>query len=383
MESVPDSRADGSAHRLNRRSNRHHRPRRRARRRADPEPAVPGRGRPRLRQDHARAAVPAGGRPDRASRCSTSRCPRPRRSCAPRPHRTAGRSTASTIRELRPRRGQPPARRRSTRCSIPPRSSWARRLAASWPTVERIKPTRVVFDSLSELRLLAENPLRYRRQILALKQFFAGRSCTVLLLDDLTGRRPRPPAAEHRARRDPPRADCIPITARAPAAARHQVPRTATSAAATTTSSSDAAGSRCFPRLVAAEHRQDSQSRTSCAAASAALDALLGGGLDARHQHAASSAPPAPASRRSPRSSRRPPRRAGRAARCSSSTRAIQTLLTRAAGLGHRSRRSTSRPGTVSVQPVDPAELSPGEFAHSIRRRRRRAGRARSSSSTA
>ena len=52
--------------------------------------------------------------------------------------------------------------------------------------VERIKPTRVVFDSLSELRLLAGNPLRYRRQILALKQFFAGRSCTVLLLDDLT-----------------------------------------------------------------------------------------------------------------------------------------------------------------------------------------------------
>src|SRR5688500_8369472 len=52
--------------------------------------------------------------------------------------------------------------------------------------VERIKPTRVVFDSLSELRLLAGNPLRYRRQILALKQFFAGRHCTVMLLDDLT-----------------------------------------------------------------------------------------------------------------------------------------------------------------------------------------------------
>jgi circadian clock protein KaiC len=52
--------------------------------------------------------------------------------------------------------------------------------------VERIRPTRVVFDSLSELRLLAGNPLRYRRQILALKQFFNGRSCTVLLLDDMT-----------------------------------------------------------------------------------------------------------------------------------------------------------------------------------------------------
>ena len=52
--------------------------------------------------------------------------------------------------------------------------------------VERVKPTRVVFDSLSEMRLLAQNSLRYRRQILAFKQFFIGRKCTVLLLDDRT-----------------------------------------------------------------------------------------------------------------------------------------------------------------------------------------------------
>src|SRR4029078_3679207 len=50
--------------------------------------------------------------------------------------------------------------------------------------VARIKPMRVVFDSLSEVRLLAPDPLRYGRQILALKQFFIGRQCTVLLLDD-------------------------------------------------------------------------------------------------------------------------------------------------------------------------------------------------------
>jgi circadian clock protein KaiC len=54
--------------------------------------------------------------------------------------------------------------------------------------VERIQPTRIVFDSLSELRLLAGNALRYRRQILALKQFFSGRNCTVLLLDDMTSK---------------------------------------------------------------------------------------------------------------------------------------------------------------------------------------------------
>ena len=52
--------------------------------------------------------------------------------------------------------------------------------------VERLRPSRVVFDSLSELRLLAGSALRYRRQILALKQFFASRDCTVLLLDDMT-----------------------------------------------------------------------------------------------------------------------------------------------------------------------------------------------------
>ena len=52
--------------------------------------------------------------------------------------------------------------------------------------VERVKPRRVVFDSLSEMKLLAREPLRYRRQILALKEFFSGRDCTVLLLDDFS-----------------------------------------------------------------------------------------------------------------------------------------------------------------------------------------------------
>jgi circadian clock protein KaiC len=52
-------------------------------------------------------------------------------------------------------------------------------------TIERLQPSRVVFDSLSELKLLARDPLRYRRQILGLKEFFSGRACTVLLLDDM------------------------------------------------------------------------------------------------------------------------------------------------------------------------------------------------------
>ena len=54
--------------------------------------------------------------------------------------------------------------------------------------VERVRPARIVFDSLSEMRLLAQDPLRYRRQILALKHFFAGIGCTVLLLDDMSSK---------------------------------------------------------------------------------------------------------------------------------------------------------------------------------------------------
>lgn len=57
-------------------------------------------------------------------------------------------------------------------------------IAGVMECVDRLRPMRVVFDSLSEMRLLAQNSLRYRRQILALKQYFSTRQCTVLLLDD-------------------------------------------------------------------------------------------------------------------------------------------------------------------------------------------------------
>jgi circadian clock protein KaiC len=53
--------------------------------------------------------------------------------------------------------------------------------------VNQHRPQRLVLDSLSELRLIAQNALRYRRQVLALKQFFGGHKCTVLMLDDRTG----------------------------------------------------------------------------------------------------------------------------------------------------------------------------------------------------
>ncbi len=52
--------------------------------------------------------------------------------------------------------------------------------------IERLNPVRVVFDSLSEMRMLASEKLRFRRQVLAFKQYFIGRNCTVMLLDDRT-----------------------------------------------------------------------------------------------------------------------------------------------------------------------------------------------------
>ena len=52
--------------------------------------------------------------------------------------------------------------------------------------IQTLQPTGLCFDSLSELRLLARDSLRFRRQILALKHLFLNRNCTVLLLDDRT-----------------------------------------------------------------------------------------------------------------------------------------------------------------------------------------------------
>jgi circadian clock protein KaiC len=62
------------------------------------------------------------------------------------------------------------------------------RMQTIFNEVERVNPDRLVIDALSELRMLARDPLRYRRQILAMKNYLSKRTCTVLLLDDLTTR---------------------------------------------------------------------------------------------------------------------------------------------------------------------------------------------------
>ena len=230
--------------------------------------------------------------------------------------------------------------------------------------VERTKPRRVVFDSLSEMRLLAQNPLRYRRQILALKQFFVGRQCTVLLLDDRTGDQSdvqvrsiahgvlslEQLAPEYGAERR--RLRVVKIRGRKYRGGNHDfVIRRG--------------GLDVFPRLVAAEHHNPFK-RETLASGLRHLDSLLGGGLD----RGTSTLIMGPAG--SGKSSLATQYVAAAAARGECAAVFIfdesrGTLLTRSAGLGIDLQPHVDR-GTITIQQVDPAELSPGEFVHAVRR---------------
>ena len=143
---------------------------------------------------------------------------------------------------------------------------------------ERLKPDRVVLDSLSEIRLLAQSSLRYRRQILALKHYFARFGATVLMLDDLTTDtsdktvhsvahgviRLEELTPEYGAERR--RLRVIKYRGRRFRGGHHDF--------AIVTG-----GARVFPRLVSAEHKSDFD-RDLLSADSPELNALLGGGID-------------------------------------------------------------------------------------------------------
>jgi circadian clock protein KaiC len=229
--------------------------------------------------------------------------------------------------------------------------------------VERTKPTRMVFDSLSEMRLLAQNSLRYRRQILALKQFFVGRDCTVVLLDDRTAEGPdmqlhsiahgvfslefkSPPYGQLRRE-----LQIIKYRGSDFASGFHDfVIRTG--------------GIRVFPRLVASDHMTDF-AREMIPSGVRTLDSLLGGGIE-RGTSTLLMGPPG----------------------CGKSTIAMQyavaaaergdhavafafdetkaALLARSTGLGLRIVEGTGA-GQVMIRQIDPVEISPGEFAHVVR----------------
>ena len=144
--------------------------------------------------------------------------------------------------------------------------------------VERLKPTCVVFDSLSELRLLAGTALRYRRQILALKQFFATRQCTVILLDDLT-------ATNHDLQMQSIAHGVVLLEQLNPeyGSERRRLRIVKYRGVRFRGGYHDYAikkgGIEVFPRLVAAEHRQQT-TREKLPSDIPALDALLGGGIE-------------------------------------------------------------------------------------------------------
>ncbi len=91
--------------------------------------------------------------------------------------------------------------------------------------VERVRPARVVLDSLSEIRLLAQSSLRYRRQILAIKHYFAKFNATVMLLDDLTAEAGGQDRAQRRAWRGAAGGAGAGLRRRATARARREISR--------------------------------------------------------------------------------------------------------------------------------------------------------------
>lgn len=229
--------------------------------------------------------------------------------------------------------------------------------------VDTLKPTRVVFDSLSELRLLAGTSLRYRRQILALKQFFAGRQCTVLLLDDMT-------ASEHD----------LQVQSIAHAVLRLEQINSdygATRRRLIVTKYRGQSyrdgfhdykivrgGLQVFPRLVAAEHNPSLQ-QVKVSSGLPALDQLLGGGIERGTSTLIVGAPGTGKSSLAAQFAVAAARR-GEHAALFVFDESIATLRTRCRGLGMELGPHLDS-GMLTVRQVDPAELSPGEFVHELR----------------
>ena len=228
---------------------------------------------------------------------------------------------------------------------------------------ERVKPTRLVFDSLSEPRLLAQNPLRYRRQILALKQSFARQHCTVLIVDDQTG-----------SERD----EHLHSIAHGVISLERQTQEYGTMRRRLQVAKMRGrefregyhdfvirrGGVEVYPRLVAAEHRTG-YLREPIQSGLAGLDALLGGGL-ARGTSTLVTGP-AGTGKSTLASQYAVTAAKGEHAAIYLFDESVATFRERSAGLG-LDVGPLLESGRLSVQQVDPAELSPGEFAHLVRR---------------
>ncbi len=229
--------------------------------------------------------------------------------------------------------------------------------------VSAIQPLRVVFDSLSEMRLLAQNSLRYRRQILALKHFFAGRRCTVLLLDDFSSQEGdfhlhsiahgvitlQQLALDYGAERRRLRVKKM---------------RGINFKGGYHDFVIQTGGIKVFPRLVAAEHHKSFVGEMT-GSGSAELDALVGGGLERGTSTLLIGAAGVGKSSVAITYAVSAARRGERVA-IFAFDEGLGTLLARAGGLGVPLQEYIDQ-GLISIQQIDPAEMSPGEFAQLVR----------------
>ena len=229
--------------------------------------------------------------------------------------------------------------------------------------IEKYKPQRIVIDSLSEIRLLAQSSLRYRRQILALKHYFARHKSTVITLDDLTTE--STDGAVHSIAHSVIHLDQLAPTY---GAERRRLRVTKCRGQSFRGGYHDftiaTRGVQVFPRLVAAEHRH-AFAGTAIKSGIAELDSLLGGGLTA----GSSTLIIGPAgtgksllSLQFLASSVKRGERAGLFV----FDEELGLLFSRAKSLGI-DIEAMSKDGKLFVQQLDAAELSPGEFTHRVR----------------
>jgi circadian clock protein KaiC len=228
--------------------------------------------------------------------------------------------------------------------------------------VERVRPSRVVFDSLSEMRLLARDPLRYRRQILTLKQFFTGRKCTVLLLDDMTG-------TDHDLQLQSISHGVVILgrLGREYGISRRQLNVLKLRGSPFQDGYHDyvivRGGLVVFPRLVAAVHR-GSQERSTFPSGIPELDGQLGGGLH-RGTNTLISGPAGSGKSTITALYLRAAAERGEHAVAYLFEESPGILLDRMAALNLDLRPHVAS-GVVRIQQIDPAELCPGQFVHQL-----------------
>ncbi|RAO76161.1 ATPase domain-containing protein [Dyella jiangningensis] len=230
--------------------------------------------------------------------------------------------------------------------------------------VERLEPVRVVFDSLSELRLLAQDPLRYRRQVLALKQFFAPRSATVLFIDDLTSEGRDRDTHLHSISHGVISLERFALEFGA-ARRRLQIQkmRGATFLAGYHDLSIQTGGVEVYPRLVAAEHHIEFGNEPTLSGVPQ-LDALMGGGF----LRGTSTLLTGPAGTgKTTLALQYIGAACARGERCHvyEFDERIDTLVKRAEAMGVNLVRFMED-GLLEITQVDPAEMPPGEFAWNV-----------------